>query len=246
MRLDDFAHAPQRRASAERGIGSGAPPGDAALVAGNQRQRCRKRHLEARMHHRFRREQQHHQYGNGHGAERQDRSIEQDADQYDRDHDERALGRDLGTGQHQIERGHEQRRKRRPFLDRRPVGKSGDQRQQRAHDEEHDAGDHGHVIARDRQHVTDAGHKHRIVNMRRNRIALARDQRRGNRADIAGQDGADAQIDRVAQALNEGIDAQPPTLGCGRRHDLDGAVDEAGGAEALEVKVAGEIVAAGP
>ena len=46
------------RAPSER-VGAGRDPGQAALVGGDQRQRRRKRHLEARMHDRLRREQQH-------------------------------------------------------------------------------------------------------------------------------------------------------------------------------------------
>ena len=75
----------------------------------------------------------------------------------DRDHDERALRCDLGAGQDEIKRGDDKRGERRPFLDRHAVGQAGDQRQQRAQNEEHHTGDHRHVIAGDRQHVADAG-----------------------------------------------------------------------------------------
>jgi hypothetical protein len=67
------------------------------------------------------------------------------------------LRRHFGAGKKETERGHQKRRERRPFLDRLAIGKSLDQRQQRAQDEEHDTGDDGHVIAGDRKHVPDAG-----------------------------------------------------------------------------------------
>jgi hypothetical protein len=143
----DLAHAPERSAGAERGIGAGARPREAALVAGDQRQGRRKRHLEARVHDRFGRKHQDQQRRDRHRAQGQDRPIEHHADEHDRDHDERALGCDLRAGKDQIERGDEERAERSPFLDWRPVGQSGNEREDGAHDEEHDAGDHGHVVA---------------------------------------------------------------------------------------------------
>jgi hypothetical protein len=59
--------------------------------------RRRKRHLEARMHDRLRREQQHPKGGHGEGAKRQRRPVDHHSDQDDRRHDEGALGRDLGA-----------------------------------------------------------------------------------------------------------------------------------------------------
>ena len=198
------------------------------------------------MHHRFRREEQHDQSGDRHRAERQHRPVEHDADEDDGDHNERALGRDLGAGQHEIERSHQQRAERRPFLDRHPVGKPGDQRQQSAQNEEHDAGDDRHVVAGDRQHVADAGDEHRVVKVRRDRVALAGDQRRRDRADIARQHRTDARIDRVTHALDECRRTQPQARLCRRRHDLDGAMHEARRADALEIKIAREIIASRP
>jgi hypothetical protein len=61
----------------------------------------------------------------------------------------------------------------------------GDQREQSPQDEEHDAGDDGHVIAGNRKNVADAGDEHRVIDVRRNRIALAGDQRRSDRTDVA-------------------------------------------------------------
>ena len=129
------------------------------------------------MHYRFRREEKHDQRGNGHGAQRQNRPIKQDADKNDRDHDERTLRCDLGAGEDEIERRDQQCGERRPFFDRCALAQARDQRQQRSKDEEHHTRDHGHVIAGDREHVADAGHKHRIVKMLRDGVALAGDER---------------------------------------------------------------------
>jgi len=121
-----------------------------------------------------------------------------------------------------------------------------DQRQHRAQEEKHDAGDHGHVIAGDREHMADAGNEHGVVKVGRDRIALARDQHRGDGAGVALDHGANARIDRVAQSLDEGIDAHAHACRRRRRDDLDGAVHEAGRADALKIKVAGKVIAAGP
>jgi hypothetical protein len=145
----------------------------------------------------------------------QHRPVEHDADQNDRDHNKRALRRDLGAGQHQIKRSHDQGAEGRPFLDRHAVGEAGDQRQQRAQNEEHDAGDHRHVIAGDRKNVADAGDEHGVVEVRRDRVALAGDQGRRDRPDVARQHGADASVDRIAE-LSTNVTArsrQPASTG---------------------------------
>ena len=81
------SRAPHSAARGERRIGLGVPR-PAVLIARDQRQRRRKRHLEARMHHRLRREQQHCEGRDRNGAEGERRAIEHDADEHDRDHDE--------------------------------------------------------------------------------------------------------------------------------------------------------------
>ena len=75
------------------------------------------------------------------------RRSDQDRDQHHRGHEKRALRGDLGSGQQQVKGGGQQGCDRRPFLDRKTDGERRDQRQQRADREEHDAGDHRHVIA---------------------------------------------------------------------------------------------------
>jgi hypothetical protein len=66
-------------------------------VGCDQRKRRRKRHLEARMHHGLRREQQHRERRDRDGPQRQRRPVGHHADQHHRGHDEGALRRDLGA-----------------------------------------------------------------------------------------------------------------------------------------------------
>ena len=81
---DDLAAAPQRHPGADRGVGAGRHPGQAALVGGDQRKRRRKRHLEARMHHRLRGQQQHAERRERQRPQRQRRPVDHHADQHDR------------------------------------------------------------------------------------------------------------------------------------------------------------------
>ena len=187
------------------------------------------------MHDRFGRKQQDQQRRDRDRAQGQDRPIEHHADEHDRDHDEGALGCDLRAGKDEIERGDDERGERSPFLDWRPVRQPGNEREDRAHDEEHDAGDHGHVVARDRQHVADAGNEHRVVDGGRDRVTLAGDQSRRDRAGIAGEHRADTAIDGIAHPLNVGAESEPRARRRGRRYDLHRAAHEAGGADALEI-----------
>ena len=71
-------------------------------------------------------------------------------------------------------------------------------------------------------------------------------QRGRDRALVAVERGADPRIDRIAQALHEGGVAQRQAAAVRRLHGLDRAHDKAGGADALEIHVAAEIVAARP
>jgi hypothetical protein len=80
----------------------------------------------------------------------------------------------------------------------------------------------------------------------RDRVTLAGDHSRRDRAGIAGEHRADTAIDGIAHPLNVGAESEPRARRRGRRYDLHRAAHEAGGADALEIKVAGEIVAARP
>ena len=94
--------------------------------------------------------------------------------------------------------------------------------------------------------MAEARNEHRVVDRGRDRIAPSGQQRRGDRAVVAVERGADARVDRVAQALHDGGIAQPQTAGIRRHRGRDRAHHEAGRADALEEHVAGEIIAAGP
>jgi hypothetical protein len=112
-----FSAAPQRDLRRERRIAALAHPRQALLVPGDERQRCRKRHLETRVNDRFGCEQQHAERRDRERAEGERRAIDHHSDEDDADHDEGALGRNLRTRQQEIERRRGQRRERRPFLD---------------------------------------------------------------------------------------------------------------------------------
>ena len=159
-------------------VGRGEQTRHADLHQRHQSQRCRKRHLEARMHQRLRRQHQHDHRGHRQRAERHRAAVDHDGDQHHRGHEERALGRDLGAGQQQIERGGGKGCRGRPFLDRKARGQRRDQRQQRADRKEHHAGDHRHVIAGNREHVPETGNEHRVVDRRRDGVAAAGQQAR--------------------------------------------------------------------
>jgi hypothetical protein len=67
----------------------------------------------------------------------------------------------------------------------------------------------------------------------------------GERIALAGDEGADAGIDAVADRFDRGGEPQPPARRRRRGHRRDRAQHQAGGADALEIEVAGEVVAAG-
>jgi hypothetical protein len=206
----------------------------------------RKRHLEARMHQRFRRHHQHDHGGNRQRAEGDGAAVDHDRDQHHRRHEERALGRDFRTRQQQIERRRGKRGRRRPFLDRCADGEPRDQREQRADGEEHHTRDDRHVVARDRQHVPEAGDEHCVVDRRRDRIAPAGEQRSRNGALVAVEAAADARVDGVAQSLHEGGIAQGEATAIFRLGGLDRPHHKAGRGDGLEKQVAREIIGARP
>jgi len=84
-----------------------------------------------------------------------------------------------------------------------------------------------------------------VVNIWRDRVAPAVDQHCSNGAVVAGEHRANAGIDRVAQALHEGVGTLQRSLGSGRRKHLYRAADKAGRADALEKQIARKIVTAG-
>ena len=227
-------------------FGRGKQPRHAELHQRHQSKRSGKRHLEARMHQRFRRHRQHdhrryRQRPECHGA-----AVDHHRDQHHRRHEERALGRHFGARQQKIKRGGGKGRGRRPFLDRKARGERRDQRQQRADRKEHHAGDDRHVIAGNREHVSKPRNEHRIIDRRGDGVAAAGQKCGGNGALVAVQRGSNARVDRIAQALHDGRIAQRPAAADRRLDGLDGAGNKTGRADALEIHVAAEIVGARP
>ncbi|MGY2806579.1 hypothetical protein ACVIHI_002777 [Bradyrhizobium sp. USDA 4524] len=196
------------------------------------------------MHQRLRRDREHDQRRHRQRPEGDRAAVDDHGEQHHGGHEERPLRRDLRARQQQIERRGDQRGRRGPFLDRMPRRQRRKQREQRAHREEHDAGDHGHVVAGDRQHMAEPRDEHRIVDRRRDRIAPAGEQGGCDRALVAVERGANPRVDGVAQALHEGGVAQRKAAGRRRLPGLDGAHHEAGGADALEIQVTAEIIGA--
>ncbi len=90
------------------------------------------------------------------------------------------------------------------------------------------------------------GDEHRVVDGIGDGVTPTGEQRRGDGALVALQARMDPRIDGVTQVLQDRRVAQPPSAFLRRRHDLDRAHREAGGADALEEHVAGEIIGARP
>jgi len=84
----DLAPSPERDACGERSFGAAGRKGQPVLVTRNERKGCRKRHLEARMHDRLRRQQQHGYGRNRDGAEGQGLTVNHHPNEYNRNHDE--------------------------------------------------------------------------------------------------------------------------------------------------------------
>jgi hypothetical protein len=94
--------------------------------------------------------------------------------------------------------------------------------------------------------VAEAGNEHRVVDGLGDRVAPPGQQRGGDGALVTLQDVVDARVDRVAQALHERGIAQRQAAAGRRLLRLDGAHHKAGGADALKIEVAAEIVGARP
>ncbi len=198
------------------------------------------------MQNRLGRKHEHRERGRGERPQRQRRPVDEHAAKHQRDHHERALGRDLGARQHQIAGGAGERDPRRPFLDRPPEREPRDQREQAAHDREDRARHQRHVQAGDRQHVIEAGDAHGLVDLERDRVADAGDERDRDRAALSRQHLLDALGQSSARALDRRVETNVP-----RHRHAGGDVfrlseHEAGGAEAREIGAARIVVAAGP
>ena len=92
--------------------------------------------------------------------------------------------------------------------------------------------------------MADAGYKQRVVNVWRDRVALAVDQHRGDGAVVAGEHCTNTGIDGVAQALHERVGTRQHALRRRRRNYLHRAADKTGRADGLKEQITREIVAA--
>ena len=93
--------------------------------------------------------------------------------------------------------------------------------------------------------MAEPGYEHRIVDRRRDRVAFAVQQCRRNRAVVTAQALPDAGIHAVAQRVDDHGIFQPQPAVLRWRGDLDRSMDKAGGADALEIQIAREVVRTG-
>ena len=132
----------------------------------------------------------------------------------------------------------------RPFLDGVAERQRGHEREQGAHQPEHGARHDGHVQARDREDMGEAGIAHRLVYLLGDAAALAGDESRRDLSRLSRQRRSDAGIDDGSQRIDPGpgreIPWRGPRLAEGR--DLAGGV--AGGADPGEPGLAPEVEAA--
>ncbi len=99
--------------------------------------------------------------------------------------------------------------------------------------------------ARDRDDVIDPGRPQRVVRRRRDQPALARDESGGDRACLAAVGVGDPSGQGIAGIVHVGGEPERPRYRLGRRLHRDLAEQRAHGADAAEIGVAGEVVAAG-
>ena len=172
--------------------------------------------------------------------------VEDDRAEHDQRHDQRALGADARAGRDVVEERADHRDARRPFLDRIVERQRRRQRQQAARDDEEDAGDQRHLHAGNRDDVEDAGLADEVLGVVGEEVALARHHGGGDRALVAADD-------RVRPGAPGGCArGRSPRRSAGRRlaspgggRTLDRAERRADRADAGEIGVAGEVVAAG-
>jgi hypothetical protein len=98
----DLAATPQRHAGGRGMIGACEHPRHADLHQRHQAKGCRKRHLKARMHQRFRRDPEHDQGRDRERTEGDGAAVDHDSDQHHRGHEERALGHHFRAREQQI------------------------------------------------------------------------------------------------------------------------------------------------
>ncbi|GCC47507.1 hypothetical protein chiPu_0031677, partial [Chiloscyllium punctatum] len=98
----ELTPAPQRKARGDRMVGRCQEVRQPDLHQRHQPQRRGKRHLEARMHQRLRRDREHDQRRHRQRSEGDGAAVDDHRDQHHGRHEERPLGRDLRARQQQI------------------------------------------------------------------------------------------------------------------------------------------------
>ena len=185
------------------------------------------------------------QHGEREIAHRQRAPVEDDGAEHDQRHDQRALGADARAGGDVVEDRAEHRDAGRPFLDGIAQRQRRRQREKAPREDEENAGDQRHLHAGDGDDVEDAGLANEVLGVVGEEIALARDHRRGDGALVAADDSVDAQGEAVARLIDRSEEALAPRGVARRRQDRDRAERRADRADAGEISVAREIVAAG-
>jgi hypothetical protein len=116
-----------------------------------------------------------------------------------------------------------------------PIGEARPGQEECAHCKEYKARHHRHAIAGDRQHVREAGNVHGLVDLARNGIALAGNQRGGNGAAVARQDSTNALVDRFPDAVDEYRIPQPQRVRMRRLGRAQLSQHEPGSAKPLKI-----------
>ena len=204
----------------------------------------RERHLERRPQQRRGLARQHDQGGDGKIAHGERGPVEQHRAQQHQHHHHGALGRNFSAREQAISNSARHGETRRPFLDGSSQRNSRNRRQQRAHRPHEQARRQHHVQTGNRDHVINAGAAQRLVDLLRNQPALAGDERGRHRPAGAADHARNAKRQRVATAVNPRHELGRQ----GRRHgrgELNPRQHRADCAHALEIGVAGKVIARG-
>ena len=150
-----------------------------------------------------------------------------------------------GARDGQVREGADGPRDGRPFADVIAERDRRDEREHEARREEHGAGHDRHVQAGDGQDVNEAGVAIGGIRCLRDAAALARYERDGDRALLAGEDGRDALGDRLAEPIEGRAHLEIPGHRGGDRCGLWHRERVADAAEAEEPGLTREVIAAG-
>jgi hypothetical protein len=120
------------------------------------------------------------------------------------------MGCDLSARQEKVEGRYCECRGCRPFLDRPAKGKPGEQRKNRPHQAENEAGDERHVEAGDRQDVREPRDPVGLGRLLGDAAPVAGDERVGDLAGIARKGRLDPAADPLAEILDRDAPADRP------------------------------------